>query len=119
MHEKINYLRQEAQKFQEKPHVALVLYSQVPEKWQVDLRWREDADPVNIDAEHSLSKGLSFSEALEDAKKWGGLFNIPVAKYEDDYIEMLVKPGDPSTKDQKLNLQLIMRSNKTQRFPTH
>jgi len=119
MHEKINYLRQEAQKFQENPHVALVLYSQVPEKWQVDLRWREDADPTNIDAEHSLTKGLSFSEALEDAKKWGKLLNVPVAKYEDDFIELLVKSEGPSTKDQKLNLQLIMLSKKTQRFPTH
>jgi hypothetical protein len=119
MKEKIHYQTEEGQNFQETPHVALLLSSQVPDKWQVDLRWREDDDPVNLDAEHYLEKGLSLAEAIIEAKKWGELLNIPVAKYEDNRIEILINPESQSTKDQKINLELIKLSPKTKKFPTH
>ena len=91
----------------------------MPEKWQVDLRWREDDDPVNLDAQLLFAEGLSFGEAIKDAKKWGGLLNVPVAKYEDNCIQILVKPENPPSKEQEITLQSIMYSNKTQKFPAH
>lgn len=119
MKEKNTYSSPEGEGFQENPHVAMLLSSQVPEKWQVDLRWREDDDPVNLDAEHHFEKGLSFVEAIKEAEKWRELLNVPVAKYENNHIEILVKPECLSSKEQKINLELIKLSPKTQRFPTH
>jgi hypothetical protein len=119
MKEKIYFLSVEGEEFQENPHVAMFLSSQVPEIWQVDLRWREDADPINLDAEHALENKLSFAEAIKVAKKWGEILNVPVAKYEDKHIEILIRPECPSTKSQKICLESIKISPKTKKFPTH
>ena len=119
MKEKISYSSQEGQEFQEKPHVSLMESRDFPNMWRVDLRWREDTSSITIDAQFNFVDGIDFDSALAEATKYGVILHIPVAKYENDSIQVLQKPKGRSFKEQKEGLQVLIHSEKTQRFHTH
>jgi hypothetical protein len=120
MKENINYSSPEGQGFQEKPHISIMKSREFPKTWQIDLRWREDSSSKRIDAEFNFVDGYApFSAAVRAAFWYADVLNVPIAKYEDNFIRVLQKPIKPSTPVQSSWLKFLENSEAIRRFPTH
>jgi hypothetical protein len=119
MKENIYFSSPEGQEFQTKPHVSIMKSREFPKTWQIDLRWREDNSSERIDAEFNFVDGLTpLTEALKESFFYARILNLPVAKYEDNSMEVLRKPGS-STAHQNSQLEFLKSSEGARRFLTH
>lgn len=119
MKENIYFSSPEGQLIQAKPHISVMPSQDFPGTWRVDLRWREDNSSQRVDAEFNFVDGYApLTAALKESFFYSRILNLPVAKYGDNSMEVLRKPGS-STAHQNSQLEFFKNSEGAKRFPTH